>query len=60
MLEFEPWSYLRDMLCLIPSWPAHRLLELAPVGDSSNGYGLLRSLALGGNEVALGRLQFCF
>lgn len=31
MLEIEPWSYLRDMLCLIPSWPAHRLLELAPV-----------------------------
>jgi transposase len=31
MLDVEPWSYLRDMLCFIPSWPAHRLLELAPV-----------------------------
>jgi transposase len=31
MLDVEPWSYLRDMLCLIPSWPSHRLLELAPV-----------------------------
>lgn len=31
MLEVEPWSYLRDVLCLIPRWPAHRLLELAPM-----------------------------
>jgi len=28
--EIEPWSYLRDLLCLIPSWPHHRVLELAP------------------------------
>jgi transposase len=27
----EPWSYLRDVFCLLPQWPAHRLLELAPV-----------------------------
>ena len=26
----EPWSYLRDLLCLIPSWPQSRVLELAP------------------------------
>jgi transposase len=26
----EPWSYLRDVLCLIPSWPQRRVLELAP------------------------------
>jgi transposase len=26
----EPWSYLRDLLCLLPSWPQHRVLELAP------------------------------
>lgn len=31
MLGVEPWSYLRDILCLIPRWPSHRLLELAPV-----------------------------
>lgn len=31
MHDIEPWSYLRDVLCLIPSWPTHRLLELAPV-----------------------------
>jgi transposase len=26
----EPWSYLRDLFCLIPSWPQRRVLELAP------------------------------
>lgn len=30
MLEVEPWSYLRDLLCLLPTWPKHRMLELAP------------------------------
>jgi len=29
--EIEPSAYLRDLLCLIPSWPARRVLELAPV-----------------------------
>ena len=27
----EPWAYIRDLLCLLPSWPDHRLLELAPI-----------------------------
>lgn len=27
----EPWSYLRDLLCLLPSWPRRQVLELAPV-----------------------------
>jgi hypothetical protein len=26
----EPWAYLRDLLCLLPSWPNSRVLELAP------------------------------
>jgi len=26
----EPWRYLRDLLCLLPTWPAHRVLDLAP------------------------------
>jgi transposase len=26
----EPAGYLRDLLCLIPSWPAKRVLDLAP------------------------------
>jgi transposase len=31
MLDVEPWSYLRDLFCLLPRWSSHRLLELAPV-----------------------------
>ena len=31
MVGVKPWVYLRDVLCLIPIWPTHRLLELAPV-----------------------------
>jgi transposase len=29
--DIEPWSYLRDVFCLLPDWPAHRMLELAPL-----------------------------
>src|SRR5260370_680116 len=29
--KVEPWSYLRDILCLLPQWPDHRVLELSPV-----------------------------
>ncbi|MBC8057937.1 MAG: IS66 family transposase [Rhizobiales bacterium] len=28
--EIEPWAYLRDLFCLLPSWPHRRVLELAP------------------------------
>jgi hypothetical protein len=27
----EPWAYLRDLFCLLPSWPIRRVLELAPL-----------------------------
>lgn len=27
----EPLSYLRDLLCLLPSWPASQVLQLAPL-----------------------------
>jgi hypothetical protein len=27
----EPWGYLRDLSCLLPSWSSRRVLELAPV-----------------------------
>ncbi len=30
LCDVEPWSYLRDIFCLLPQWPEHRLLELAP------------------------------
>jgi transposase len=29
--ELEPWAYLRDLFCLLPSWPRKRVLELAPL-----------------------------
>jgi hypothetical protein len=29
--DMEPWAYLRDVLCLLPGWPEHRVLELSPV-----------------------------
>jgi len=30
MHRIEPWTYLRDLFCLLPSWPVNRVLELAP------------------------------
>lgn len=30
MHRIEPLGYMRDLLCLLPSWPKHRVLELAP------------------------------
>jgi transposase len=30
MHDIEPWAYLRDLLCLLPRYPKHRALELAP------------------------------
>jgi hypothetical protein len=30
MHQIEPWAYLRDLFCLLPSWPSARVLELAP------------------------------
>lgn len=30
-MERPPPSYLRDLLCLLPRWPQHQLLQLAPV-----------------------------
>jgi transposase len=31
LVGIEPWAYLRDLFCVLPTWPRHRLLELAPV-----------------------------
>lgn len=28
--KLEPWTYLRDLFCLLPSWPKRRVLDLAP------------------------------
>jgi transposase len=29
--RIEPWTYLRDLLCVLPSWPKSRVLELSPL-----------------------------
>jgi transposase len=31
LCKVEPWTYLRDLLCLLPQWPEHRVLELSPI-----------------------------
>jgi transposase len=31
MCGIEPWSYLRDLFCLLPNWPEHQLIDLAPL-----------------------------
>ncbi len=28
--KIEPFAYMRDLLCLLPRWPSHRVLELGP------------------------------
>jgi transposase len=28
--QLEPWTYLRDLFCLLPGWPKRRVLDLAP------------------------------
>ena len=30
MHDINPWQYLRDILCLLPSWQLKNLIELAP------------------------------
>ena len=31
--KIEPFAYMRDLLCLLPRWPSHRVLELAPASS---------------------------
>ena len=30
MHDIKPWACLRDLLCLLPRWPKHSILKLAP------------------------------
>jgi len=30
LFSIEPWSYMRDILCLLPLWPRNKVLLLAP------------------------------
>jgi transposase len=48
MHNVEPWAYLRDLCCLLPTWPSHRLLELSPLNwaVSSESEEVRRILAL--------------
>lgn len=60
LCDVEPWSYLRDIFCLLPTWPEHRLLELAPLNwaktrETEDVQALLarnpfRALTLGGQN----------
>jgi transposase len=31
LCKIEPWTYLRDVLCLLPQWPESKVLELSPI-----------------------------
>ena len=35
--DIEPWGYLRDLLCLLPSWSISRVIELAERGQHCGG-----------------------
>jgi hypothetical protein len=57
MHRIEPLGYIRDLLCLLPRWPKHRVLELAPAYwrktiarpdvEQALASNLLRQVALG-------------
>ncbi len=48
MLGIEPWAYLRDLFCVLPEWPVHDLLALAPVNwlETSERYEVKRALQI--------------
>jgi hypothetical protein len=33
--DVEPWTYLRELLCLLPRWSEHKLLDLSPLNWKS-------------------------
>jgi hypothetical protein len=56
----EPWAYLRDLFCLLPSWPIRRVLELAPVNWKQSLENQDAQQALGANvfrQATLGLLH---
>lgn len=60
MHRLEPLGYLRDLLCLLPSWPVKKVLELAPVNWLQTIQRDEVNEALGNNvfrQAALGVLQ---
>ena len=60
MHGLEPLGYVRDLLCLLPSRPMKKVLELAPVNWSNTIKRDEVQRALGANifrQAALGILQ---
>jgi len=58
MHQIEPLGYMRDLLCLLPGWPKHRVLELAPANWKATVAQPAVQQALDGNifrQVVLGR-----
>lgn len=56
----EPLAYFRDLLCLLPTWPEDKLIELAPVNWRATLGREAVQLALAGNvfrQVGLGNLE---
>ncbi|PCC68164.1 hypothetical protein NAEX_01173 [Nannocystis exedens] len=63
MHGIEPLGYLRDLLCLLPSWPRPRVLELAPASWQETlkqpeaqqllAANLFRRIALGEHPTAM-------
>lgn len=58
--DIEPLGYLRDLLCLLPTWPEDTLLELAPVNWRTTEARPDVQKALAANafrQASLGNLQ---
>ena len=56
----EPLGYFRDLLCLLPDWPASKVLELAPANwNATLARPEVQRLLLGNvfRQVALGTLE---
>lgn len=56
--KVEPWAYLRDLCCLLPTWPSHRFLEISPLkwAATSESEEVRRILALDPHRaLTLGR-----
>lgn len=57
MHRIEPWAYLRDLFCLLPSWPVSKVLELAPANWESTLRDPTTQEKLAGNIFRRGTLM---
>ena len=51
MHAVEPWTYLRDLFCVLPHCPPHRLIELAPLNWPSTVTRAEVQTLLAGNRL---------